>query len=241
MLSTSDADVERYLKLFTFMPLEEISKVVAEHATQPEKRIAQHLLASEFLSLAHGPRVATETAEKHKERASQRKVINIREHLERSKADVDASLNRDAYAPEVQTSSSRGAHAHANNSSTETVSVSREFLEENGFPSLLYAVGLAGSKSEGHRLIANQGAYVGGNIGKMEGELADDLQWRRITNTFKGIPLNHVVWSGDRGLLVLRVGKWRVKIVRVYCGDTPMLLETLQKLPTEEEAAASAP
>jgi tyrosyl-tRNA synthetase len=49
-----DSDVERLLKLFTFRPLSHIEEVMAEHNAKPEKRIAQHLLAHEFVTLVHG-------------------------------------------------------------------------------------------------------------------------------------------------------------------------------------------
>lgn len=228
MLATSDVDVERYLKLFTFLPLEEISRVVSEHATNPEKRIAQHLLASEFVTLAHGSVVAKQTADEHTMRASERRVINIREHLEKANTEATERLRQGEHPPAENVElNSKAQQANANNSSTETVTLSKEFLGEETFATVLHAVGLVGSKSEGHRLITNQGAYVGGNISKEPGDFADNLQWRRITNTTKGAALSYVVWSGDKGLLVLRVGKWKVRIVRVYSEDTPILTDVV--------------
>lgn len=52
-LNTEDADVERYLKYFTFLTIEEISSVVAEHRVSPEKRVAQKKLAQELTVLVH--------------------------------------------------------------------------------------------------------------------------------------------------------------------------------------------
>jgi tyrosyl-tRNA synthetase len=226
MLSTSDEDIERYLKLFTFLPLEEISQVVSEHASNPEKRIAQHLLASEFLTLAHGSVIAKQTAEEHTTRASERRVINIREHLEKAKTESTERLRQGEHPPaENPELNSKAKPATANNSSTQTVTLSKEFLAQETFSTVLQAVGLVGSRSEGHRLITSQGAYVGGNISQEPGTFADNLEWRRITNTTKGAALNYVVWHGDKGLLVLRVGKWKVKIVRVYSEDTPILTD----------------
>jgi tyrosyl-tRNA synthetase len=51
---TDDRDVERYLKLFTFLSLEEIGELVAEHEHSPEKRAAQKRLAAEMTELVHG-------------------------------------------------------------------------------------------------------------------------------------------------------------------------------------------
>lgn len=53
-LRTEDADVARYLKLFTFLSLEEIDQLVAEHAKAPERRIAQKKLAEVMTGMVHG-------------------------------------------------------------------------------------------------------------------------------------------------------------------------------------------
>ena len=51
---TDDRDVIRYLKLFTFLPLEEIAGLERQVADQPEKRAAQQVLAREVTTIAHG-------------------------------------------------------------------------------------------------------------------------------------------------------------------------------------------
>jgi tyrosyl-tRNA synthetase len=59
-INTDDRDVERYLKLFTFLPLDQVSAAMAEHARDPGKRVAQRLLAREVTSTVHGPAVTDE-------------------------------------------------------------------------------------------------------------------------------------------------------------------------------------
>jgi tyrosyl-tRNA synthetase len=53
-LRTEDADVERYLRLFTFLPLADITSTMAEHSKAPEQRIAQKKLAEQMTTLVHG-------------------------------------------------------------------------------------------------------------------------------------------------------------------------------------------
>jgi tyrosyl-tRNA synthetase len=53
-LNTEDADVERLLRFFTFLPLEEIARIVAEHAADPARRIGQRALAHEVTARVHG-------------------------------------------------------------------------------------------------------------------------------------------------------------------------------------------
>ncbi|HET7599009.1 MAG TPA: tyrosine--tRNA ligase [Gemmatimonadales bacterium] len=53
-LNSDDRDVERYLKLFTFLPLDEIAEVAAEQAREPARRPGQRRLAWEVTALVHG-------------------------------------------------------------------------------------------------------------------------------------------------------------------------------------------
>lgn len=53
-LSTSDADVYKFLKLFSFKSLEEIQKIEEEDKNSGKKPIAQQLLAEEMTLLVHG-------------------------------------------------------------------------------------------------------------------------------------------------------------------------------------------
>ncbi|NMA69061.1 MAG: tyrosine--tRNA ligase [Desulfitobacterium sp.] len=53
-INTDDRDVIKYLKYFTFLPIEEINELAKEVETQPEKRTAQRMLAKEVTELVHG-------------------------------------------------------------------------------------------------------------------------------------------------------------------------------------------
>jgi tyrosyl-tRNA synthetase len=53
-LNTNDADAVRFLKIFTFLPLEEIEALGRRVAEAPEKREAQRALAREVTRLVHG-------------------------------------------------------------------------------------------------------------------------------------------------------------------------------------------
>ena len=59
-VNTDDRDVERYLKLFTFLRLDRIAAAMAEHARDPGKRSAQKLLAREVTVTVHGDAVAAQ-------------------------------------------------------------------------------------------------------------------------------------------------------------------------------------
>ncbi|OCT88069.1 tyrosine--tRNA ligase, mitochondrial-like isoform X1 [Xenopus laevis] len=49
-----DGIVERFLKLFTFIPLPEIEQVMEQHGKEPEKRLPHKRLAAEVTKIVHG-------------------------------------------------------------------------------------------------------------------------------------------------------------------------------------------
>lgn len=53
-LNVSDADAEKYLKIFTFLTKEEIEALAAEHAADPGQRPLQKRLAKEVTTMVHG-------------------------------------------------------------------------------------------------------------------------------------------------------------------------------------------
>lgn len=65
-INSEDSQVEKLLKLYTFLPLEEIASVMASHVEHPERREAQRILARQITTTVHG-----EGATKRSERASE--------------------------------------------------------------------------------------------------------------------------------------------------------------------------
>jgi len=53
-LNCADADVSRFLRIFTLLPKEQIESIEAEHTKDPGQRIAQRTLAREATTLLHG-------------------------------------------------------------------------------------------------------------------------------------------------------------------------------------------
>jgi len=53
-INTDDRDVVRYLKYFTFLPQDEITKLEKKHAENPDARIPHKKLAAEMTLLIHG-------------------------------------------------------------------------------------------------------------------------------------------------------------------------------------------
>lgn len=215
MLSSSDEDVEKFLKLFTFLDLDAIATVMKEHQPTPEKRVAQHRLAHEVVSLAHGSSIADATALEHTQRANQRQSISLEAAFANAAAEAVASARQGLGKPVALTQAASDA---SGDQSEGNLDLSLDFVSNATFPAVLQAVGLVLSKSEAQRLIKNRGAYVA----KLEHEKDEKLEWSAIDTTAAGQPAKWVVWSGNNqstGLLGLRVGKWKTKFARIHKDD----------------------
>lgn len=53
-LNTSDADAEKWIRIFTFLALGEIENITNEHKKNPSQRILQKRLAEEITAFVHG-------------------------------------------------------------------------------------------------------------------------------------------------------------------------------------------
>jgi len=53
-LNTSDVDAEKYIKIFTLLPKEEIENIIAEHKEEPHLRKLQRILAQDITIRVHG-------------------------------------------------------------------------------------------------------------------------------------------------------------------------------------------
>ena len=57
-IQLADADALKYLPQFSLASMEEVSALISEHNTAPEKRVAQRHLATELTSMVHGATAA---------------------------------------------------------------------------------------------------------------------------------------------------------------------------------------
>ncbi|KAF2476545.1 uncharacterized protein BDR25DRAFT_277747 [Lindgomyces ingoldianus] len=229
-LRTADDDVERYLKLFTFIPLDHIGYVMEHQRQDPSKRRAQHLLAKEIVELAHGARLAVEAEMAHKEAFTHGTNLFSLGVLRRSLQDFSSSKSREpqptnpweeeskqlrAYKRKfaaslvAQTPAAATPNSTTSDASKEIVVLPRTLLQLGSFAQVLRAVGLVSSNSEGHRLVQNQGAYVvRPNSGSIENP--NGLKWEPVVPHAN--PSHYLI---DFEALVLRAGKSKIKICHV--------------------------
>jgi len=53
LINTTDEDIEKYLKLLTFLTIEDVENIVKEHNKEPEKRYGQKILAEKVVEIIH--------------------------------------------------------------------------------------------------------------------------------------------------------------------------------------------
>ena len=130
-INTDDRDVEPYLKLFTFLSLDEIAETMAAHARDPGRRTAQRLLAADMTTRVHGAAEAEQAMK------------------------TSRALFEGRGVPITPGTGELGLTGHA-----PTVTVSRAGLRDLSVVELLVASGLATSKADARRGIQGKGFYL---------------------------------------------------------------------------------
>lgn len=192
-----DADVDNLLKLFTFLPLEEINKIVEKHNQDPSKRHAQHALAFEVVALIHGFKEATDVQSQHR-------------GLFSKGGDVESSALPTGQPWTANLASSFKIDIKLPESLILGKSISR----------ILYAAGLADSVSDATRLTQHQGAYIGGAPGQPsasnKGMSPHELTFTPIKAWFTADTKNFLI---EGKLLILRRGKHFIRVVQMVSDD----------------------
>ena len=117
--------------------------------------------------------------------------------------DISSSLNR--HAPITTSTTAPAPH----------VILPKSLIYNQPIARVLYAAGLVSSRSEGHRLASQRGAYIGSKPGQ-KGGMGDSLEFTPIVNWKPEMTEQFIV---DGNLLVLRVGKWKVKMVKIVSDE----------------------
>ncbi|KAK4094639.1 Tyrosyl-tRNA synthetase [Purpureocillium lilacinum] len=187
----SDDEVEKLLRLFTFMPLSKIQETMVEHREDPTKRVAQHTLAFEVLSLVHGSQKALQEAQQHKFRFG---------------GDLPHVINEPSKDSGIVT---------PNNAPRSDIQLPRSVMKLSP-AKLLFATGLASSNADGQRLVTQQGAYVAAQPGQSRGLVPGNLSWTPMKMWF---PEETAKFLIDDRILILRKGKHNVRIVELVSDE----------------------
>lgn len=190
-LGTSDADVGKYLKMFTFMPIKDIEILIKEHMQSPQQRKAQHKLARDFVELIHGEEEA--------------KLAETQHRLLFKNPVAGIFPKPTAYDPDAGT-----VPVTVNNKPKINVQLPHHVIYQKSMGKILYAAGLARSSSDGYRLIHSEGAYIGTSS---QGPMNDGyISWGAITEWKPEDTKKFLVYDD---LLLLRRSKNNISIVQV--------------------------
>lgn len=190
-----DADVEKLLKLFTFLPLSQIEEIMVKQNQEPSKRHAHHALGYQVVSLVHGQFEAIRVQQQHRAVFSQDKSV---------------------FAEQKSYPTGSPAHQSVAQHFRVDIELPRHLIMGTSIARILYAAGLCDSITEGHRLCTAQGAYVAGEPGTRSPEKSS-MQHEHLTFT----PVK--VWSSadtaryliDDKILILRRGKHFIRVVKM--------------------------
>jgi tyrosyl-tRNA synthetase len=209
---------------------------MAHHAHNESKRVAQHLLAKEIVELAHGAADAKNAEVAHKEAFSHGTNIFSLGVLRRTLAEIIAKEPRpgdevegtsekeqqlfnykQAYAASSTAQSTTGTYTELPKmDGSNVITLPLTLLQVGSFPRVLYAAGLADSRSEARRLIAKRGAYVVlPNSGSVENP--HGLRWEQIPDSINTTDPNQYLIDWEA--LVLRSGKSKIQICRIVTDE----------------------
>lgn len=215
-LRSADEDVERYLKMLTFLPLPRIRTIMTEHKEDESQRIAQHALAYEFVHLVHGRTAAKEAQSLHKQAFSKTLTVSeIQAQMKTTQQEPkQPELTADGRPKDFHPSLNKNTTHLTQESSYElNMKLPKSLVHHQPLPRILWSAGLVASRSEGQRLINNGGIYIGGRIGP-------DGQPAPMGDQVTYIPAKDPKWTSISPLivdniLVLRTGKWKKKFIQI--------------------------
>jgi tyrosyl-tRNA synthetase len=149
-INVEDADLERFLALFTFLPMEEIS--VVKTLTDARLNMAKAVLAFEATKITHGDDAALGAFEKTAQLFGGRQVVTGL-----FPSSTIPRPDQVGNAHNVSTAHSRFTSA----SGTSSLPIRRSRLEE-GIPAfeLFHETSLCASRGEARRLIVQGGGYI---------------------------------------------------------------------------------
>jgi tyrosyl-tRNA synthetase len=200
----ADADMPRYLRYFTFLPIPEINELVEAHNQAPHERKAQHALAQNFVELIHGP------AEAKAAEASHRLMFGKPTLLSLMEIPAAAGAAKGGAAPKAEKKGP--TPITLNNAPPINVTLPRSVLSKS-IGKIVFAAGLAESASDGHRLVSAGSLYISGPSSQKKRAMDEaELKFTQVKNWIIEDTSKFLV--GDE-MLVLRKGKHNIRIVRI--------------------------
>jgi len=181
----------------------------------PSKRVAQHLLAYEFVELVHGKEEADAVSLQHRQLFRSRSSTGEPSPMPRK---PNAAANPQSSTAQFENPQSGNRYASQTNFANmpnARVTLPKSLVYNQQFNKILWSAGLVSSKGEGHRVITNNGAYVGSRPGD-SGPMSDDLAFTPIRPWPSEKTQDYIM---NDNLLMLKLGKWKFKMVEIVSDE----------------------
>ena len=185
-----------------------------QHETDPSKRIAQHKLAKEVLRIVHGAEVAEQAEREH------RNMFQSRTKPHASAQPHRAAVNTNASSADSSATSSdpvSDASILATKSSTfqnlaPCSTLPASLVYNTSICTILFHAKVVRSKSESRRLFVTGGAYIGALPSSSSSATDNQIEFFQCKDSHDVNTADHII---DGDLLVLRVGKARIRVVKI--------------------------
>lgn len=181
-----------------------------EHEKDQSRRVAQHKLAREFVELIYGLGAAQEAEAKH------RKLFNKNPTI----SEMTTRASGPSSTEQAQTGTPRFSHPSLNKHAQPlrredndpiNVKLPASVVFTRRLESILWAAGVVKSRAEGKRLVHAGGMYIGGRA-DARNPMDDALSFTPAkTGDWEEVEKFII----DKSLLIVRSGKWRVKMINI--------------------------
>ena len=183
-----------------------------EHERDPSKRVAQHKLAQAVLHTVHGEVLARQAAKEHsllfQPRPRPKPPLQEYQQDTATKDDSTAEVKAPNLSLKVN---ARVPQTGPSNMPNPSAVLPMSLVYDKPISKVLYHAGFVASKSEGHRLCANGGAYIGSRPGGT-GTMYDQIDFLPCINLQSEETAKYII---DGNLMLFRMGKWKIRVVRI--------------------------
>ena len=198
-LRLDDSDVETFWKMYTFTPIVTIEEVMSQHNLAPEHRVAHHRLAHDFLSIHRGVNAADQAQKQHS---------NM--FVSRSKPVANAEENQTS---SEETSAQGDNQGFKSGTQYPTIPYPATLAYSLTVASIAVDIGLCESKAQVGRMTSTQGGLYYGH--QFEPLRDKGLRFKPFSPSPGTSTSDDRVSLGKDSLLLLRRGKWKLKVLRI--------------------------
>lgn len=176
---------------------------------KPSNRLAQHRLAYEVVEFVHGDQLAMETQQQHQ------MVFRIPAASKATEPVANEHVNTTGPSDPLSTPNRHSKPVTSSNAPPPNLILPESLVYNQSMARLLYHAGLADSLSDAHRLGVSGAAHIASLPGQKK-PMGDKLEFTLAANWHPSETEKFII---DGDTIILRVGKWNVKIIKIISDE----------------------